>query len=72
MDDLKKAGLTGSHHADHPDVVSGAPVAAGIPLLLALTAAATFGQAIPSQIWPSDESLYAMILLIALAVGVDY
>jgi hypothetical protein len=37
-----------------------------------LTAAATFGQAIPSQIWPSDESLYAMILLIALAVGVDY
>ena len=27
---------------------------------------------IPSQIWPSDESLYAMILLIGLAVGVDY
>jgi RND superfamily putative drug exporter len=55
-------------------VVFGALVAAGIPLLLALTAVlATFGLwAIPSQIWPSDESLYAMILLIGLAVGVDY
>ena len=27
---------------------------------------------VPSQIWPSDESLYAMVLLIGLAVGVDY
>jgi uncharacterized membrane protein YdfJ with MMPL/SSD domain len=55
-------------------VVFGALVAAGIPLLLALTAVlATFGLwAIPSQVWPSDESLYAMILLIGLAVGVDY
>ena len=75
MDDLKKAGLYSV-----PItliillVVFGALVAAGIPLLLALTAViATFGLwAIPSQIWPSDESLYAMVLLIGLAVGVDY
>jgi uncharacterized membrane protein YdfJ with MMPL/SSD domain len=75
MSDLKKAGLYSV-----PVtliilvVVFGALVAAGIPLLLALTAVlATFGLwAIPSQIWPSDESLYAMILLIGLAVGVDY
>jgi len=55
-------------------VVFGAIVAAGIPLLLALTAVfATFGLwALPSQIWPSDESLYAIVLLIGLAVGVDY
>ena len=55
-------------------VVFGALVAAGIPLLLALTAVlATFGLwAIPSHVWPSDESLYAMVLLIGLAVGVDY
>ena len=75
MSDLKKAGLYSV-----PVtliilvVVFGALVAAGIPLLLALTAVlATFGLwAIPSQIWPSDESLYAMVLLIGLAVGVDY
>jgi RND superfamily putative drug exporter len=75
MSDLEKAGLYSV-----PVtliiliVVFGALVAAGIPLLLALTAVlATFGLwAIPSQIWPSDESLYAMVLLIGLAVGVDY
>ena len=75
MSDLKKAGLYSV-----PVtliilvIVFGALVAAGIPLLLALTAVlATFGLwAIPSQIWPSDESLYAMVLLIGLAVGVDY
>jgi uncharacterized membrane protein YdfJ with MMPL/SSD domain len=55
-------------------VVFGALVAAGIPLLLALTAVlATFGLwALPSQVLPSDESVYAMVLLIGLAVGVDY
>ena len=75
MDDLKKAGVYSV-----PItliiliVVFGALVAAGIPLLLALTAViATFGLwAIPSHVWPSDESLYAMVLLIGLAVGVDY
>ncbi len=55
-------------------IVFGALVAAGIPLLLALTAVfATIGLwALPSHVWPSDESLYAMVLLIGLAVGVDY
>jgi RND superfamily putative drug exporter len=55
-------------------VVFGALVAAGIPLLLALTAVlATMGLlAIPSQFWPVDENVSAVVLLIGLAVGVDY
>ena len=55
-------------------VVFGALVAAGIPLLLALTAviAATALLALPSQIWPVDENVSAVVLLIGLAVGVDY
>ena len=42
--------------------------------MLALTAIfATFGLiAIPSSLVPIDESVYALILLIGLAVGVDY
>jgi uncharacterized membrane protein YdfJ with MMPL/SSD domain len=52
----------------------GALVAAGIPLVLALTAVlATMGLlAIPSQIVPLDQSIGAVVLLIGLAVGVDY
>jgi uncharacterized membrane protein YdfJ with MMPL/SSD domain len=52
----------------------GALVAAGIPLLLALTAVlAAFGLlAWPSQIWPADDAANSVILLIGLAVGVDY
>jgi len=52
----------------------GALVAAGIPLLLALTAVfATFGLlALPSQLLPVAQEAYAMVLLIGLAVGVDY
>jgi uncharacterized membrane protein YdfJ with MMPL/SSD domain/pimeloyl-ACP methyl ester carboxylesterase len=52
----------------------GALVAAGIPLLLGLTAvAATFGLiALPSHIVPVALEAYAMVLLIGLAVGVDY
>jgi uncharacterized membrane protein YdfJ with MMPL/SSD domain len=52
----------------------GALVAAGIPLLLALTAVlATLGLlAFPSQLMPVDENISAVILLIGLAVGVDY
>ena len=75
MDDLKKAGLYSVPITLIILIlVFGALVAAGIPLLLALTAVlATFGLwAIPSHVWPSDESLYAMVLLIGLAVGVDY
>jgi uncharacterized membrane protein YdfJ with MMPL/SSD domain len=75
MDDLKKAGLLSI-----PVtliiliVVFGALVAAGIPLLLALTAIiATFGLiALPSALIPIDEVTYEVILLIGLAVGVDY
>jgi len=49
-------------------------VAAGIPLLLALTAVfATFGLiALPSHLVPMANEAPAMVLLIGLAVGVDY
>jgi uncharacterized membrane protein YdfJ with MMPL/SSD domain len=75
MDDLKKAGILSL-----PVtliilvVVFGALVAAGIPLLLALTAIfATFGLvALPSSFVPVDEVTYELVLLIGLAVGVDY
>jgi RND superfamily putative drug exporter len=52
----------------------GALVAAGIPLLLALTAVfATFGLiAVPSHVLPVAFEAQAMVLLIGLAVGVDY
>jgi RND superfamily putative drug exporter len=52
----------------------GALVAAGIPLLLGLTAVfATFGLiALPSHLVPVALPAYAMVLLIGLAVGVDY
>jgi len=55
-------------------VAFGAIVAAGIPLLLAVTAvAATMGLiALPSQLIPMDPSVMHVILLVGLAVGVDY
>ncbi len=55
-------------------VAFGALVAAGLPLLLALTAVfATMGLlAIPSQFVPLDENVGVIVLLIGLAVGVDY
>ena len=55
-------------------VAFGALVAAGIPLLLALTAVfATFGLlALPSQVLPMAMQVPAIVLLIGLAVGVDY
>jgi uncharacterized membrane protein YdfJ with MMPL/SSD domain len=55
-------------------VAFGALVAAGIPLLLALTAVfATFGlMALPSQVLPMAQEVKATVLLIGLAVGVDY
>jgi RND superfamily putative drug exporter len=55
-------------------VVFGALVAAGIPLLLALSAVAgTIGLlALPSQLLPLDANVDAVILLVGLAVGVDY
>jgi uncharacterized membrane protein YdfJ with MMPL/SSD domain/pimeloyl-ACP methyl ester carboxylesterase len=55
-------------------VAFGALVAAGIPLLLALTAVfATFGvTAVASHVIPLAEQASAVVLLIGLAVGVDY
>jgi uncharacterized membrane protein YdfJ with MMPL/SSD domain len=55
-------------------VAFGALVAAGVPLLLGLTAvAATIGLIAPiSQLFPMDESASSVILLVGLAVGVDY
>ena len=55
-------------------IAFGALVAAGIPLLLALTAVfATFGLvALPSRLLPIDPAAYAVVLLVGLAVGVDY
>ena len=55
-------------------LVFGSLVGASIPLLLALTSVfATMGLvALPSQIVPMDESIAEVILLIGLAVGVDY
>ena len=55
-------------------IAFGSLVAAGVPLLLAISAvAATIGLvALPSQVFPVDESLASVILLIGLAVGVDY
>jgi RND superfamily putative drug exporter len=54
--------------------VFGSLVAAAVPLLLAITAvvATTFLIAVPSQFIPVDESIAEVILLIGLAVGVDY
>src|SRR5438128_9463224 len=55
-------------------LVFGTLVAAGVPLLLALTAVAgTIGlSALPSHLIPMDKDVAAVILLIGLAVGVDY
>jgi uncharacterized membrane protein YdfJ with MMPL/SSD domain len=55
-------------------IAFGALVAAGVPVLLGLTAvAATLGILAPvSQIFPVDEKISSVVLLIGLAVGVDY
>src|SRR4051794_36915242 len=55
-------------------LVFGAVVAAGVPLLLALSAVfATIGLvAIPSHLVPMDSNVSAVLLLVGLAVGVDY
>jgi uncharacterized membrane protein YdfJ with MMPL/SSD domain len=74
-DDLGQAGLLSVPITLIILIVAfGALVAAGIPLLLGLTAViATLGLlAIPSQVWPVEEDVSAVVLLIGLAVGVDY
>jgi uncharacterized membrane protein YdfJ with MMPL/SSD domain len=74
-DDLKNAGVYSIPLTLIILVVAfGALVAAGIPLLLALTAIfATFGlAALPSHVIPLAQEAFAVVLLIGLAVGVDY
>src|SRR5580765_5384035 len=73
--DLGKAGLLSLPVTLIILVVAfGALVAAGIPLLLALTAVfATFGLiSLPSHVFPVAMQAPALVLLIGLAVGVDY
>src|SRR5436190_807504 len=55
-------------------ITFGALVAAGIPLLLALTAVfGTFGLvALVSHVLPMAQEVPALVLLVGLAVGVDY
>jgi uncharacterized membrane protein YdfJ with MMPL/SSD domain len=55
-------------------IVFGALVAATVPIIVALTGVmATIGLlAIPSQWVPMDQNVAAVVLLIGLAVGVDY
>ena len=55
-------------------IAFGALVAASVPLVLAVTAvAATIGLIGPiSQLFPVSESINSVVLLIGLAVGVDY
>src|SRR5262249_11355688 len=55
-------------------LVFGAVVAVGVPLLLALSGVvATVGLvALPSHLVPMDQNVNAVVLLIGLAVGVDY
>jgi RND superfamily putative drug exporter len=75
MEDLAKAGLLSIPLTLIILIVAfGALVAAGIPLMLGVTAVlATFGLvALWSQVFPMNEAVGAMILLIGLAVGVDY
>src|SRR5438045_2212868 len=74
-DDLKSAGVFSVPLTLIILVVAfGALVAAGLPLLLALTAIfATFGLvALPSHLLPLAQEAPAVVLLVGLAVGVDY
>ena len=77
--DLQQPAREGRHdrapaHADHPAVRVRLRSAALVPLLLALTAVMATIQlvSIPSQLFPVDEQIAEVILLIGLAVGVDY
>src|SRR4051812_12487174 len=73
--DFKKAGLFSLPVTLIVLIVAfGALIAAGLPLLLALTAVlGTLGLlSIPSQLMPLDSDISVIVLLIGLAVGVDY
>src|SRR5215208_4863884 len=74
-DDLKRAGLFSVPLTLTILLISfGALVAAGIPLLLGLTSVlATLGLvAVISKVLPMSGDISAIVLLIGLAVGVDY
>jgi uncharacterized membrane protein YdfJ with MMPL/SSD domain len=74
-DDLKKAGeLSVPLTLIILTVTFGTLVAAGLPLLIGITAvlAALGLVALPSQFLPVDANLPAVVLMIGLAVGVDY
>jgi uncharacterized membrane protein YdfJ with MMPL/SSD domain len=74
-DDLKKAGeLSLPITLIILTITFGSLVAAGLPLLIGLTSvlAAVGLVAIPSSVLPVDGNVTAVILLIGLAVGVDY
>ena len=74
-DDLKSAGLLSLPITLIILLITfGTLVAAGVPLLIGLTSvmAALGLVALPSGILPVDDNLPAVILLIGLAVGVDY
>jgi RND superfamily putative drug exporter len=74
-DDLKKAGeLSLPLTLIILTITFGTLVAAGVPLLIGITAvmAALGVVAIPSELLPVDANLSAVILMIGLAVGVDY
>src|SRR4051812_43778686 len=74
-DDLKKAGLLSLPVIMIILIITfGTLVAAGLPLLIGLTSvmAALGLVALPSALLPVDANLPAVILLIGLAVGVDY
>jgi uncharacterized membrane protein YdfJ with MMPL/SSD domain len=74
-DDLKKAGeLSVPITLIILTIAFGTLIAAGLPLLMGITAvvAALGLVAIPSDLLPVDSNLSAVVLLIGLAVGVDY
>jgi uncharacterized membrane protein YdfJ with MMPL/SSD domain len=74
-DDLAKAGeLSLPVTLIILTITFGTLVAAGVPLLIGITAVlATLGLiAIPSALLPVDSNLPAVVLMIGLAVGVDY
>ena len=75
MDDLHKAETLSLPATLIILVVAfGALVAAGLPVLLAISAVmATMGLvAIPSHIFPIDDATMSVVVLIGMAVGVDY
>ena len=74
-DDLKKAGMLSIPITLIILIITfGTLVAAGLPLLIGLTSvmAALGLVSITSQLVPADDNLPAVVLLIGLAVGVDY